>query len=215
MRPIRKHAFSLYLTALISLCPLGAAHALSMGAGPLGGINLGNAAVEDHDDTDGRTGLAVGGRVEFGVTSPYSLLVEAMYVQKGARFQVSAGPFGNIKAEGDLDYLEIPLLAKAKFGATAAHAYVFAGPSLGFNLNSEGRFGSFSDTFKDESASMVFSGDIGAGAAFQMSKYVWLTGDARYSHAFSDALESPVGDIDEWKSRDIRILAGVLIHLTE
>lgn len=215
MLSIRNPAFALCLTAALALVPTGASHALSIGAGPIGGVNLGNAAVEDHDDTDARTGLAVGGRVEFGVTSPYSLLLEAMYVQKGARFEVSAGPFGDIDAEGDLDYLEIPLLVKAKFGSSSGHAYAFAGPSLGINLNSEGRFGSFSDTFKDESAGMVFSGDIGLGAAFRMAKYVWLTGDARYSHAFSDALESPVGDIDEWKSRDIRILAGVLIHLTE
>jgi hypothetical protein len=211
----RKPLSHRFVSALILLAVPMAAHSLSLGVGPIGGINFGNAAVDNHDETDMRTGLALGGRAEFGVTSPYSLLVEAMYVQKGARFDVSAGPFGSIRAQGDLDYLEIPLLIKAKFGKQGAHAYLFAGPSMGINLNTEGKFGSLSDTFKDEAASLTFSGDIGLGAAFRVQRYVYLTADVRYSHGFSDALDESVGDIDSWKSRDVRALAGVLIHLSE
>ena len=214
MLPNRKPIFALLLTAVLALLA-PASNALDFGAGPIGGVNLGNAEVDDHDETDARTGVAAGARAEFGVTAPFSLLVEAMYVQKGARFDVSAGPFGDIHAEGDLDYLEIPVLAKAKFGSGDAHAYVFAGPSMDINLKTEGTFGSFSDTFKDESAALVFSGQAGAGAAFKVAPFVYLTGDARYVMSFSDALDKPVGDIDEWKSRDIRFLAGVLIHLTK
>lgn len=214
MLPIRKPPYILLLVAALLLATPQLSRAISLGAGPLGGLNLANAAVEDHDETTARTGLAVGGRAEFGVTSPFSLLVEAMYVQKGARFEVSAGPFGDIDAEGDLDYLEIPLLAKAKFGAPSAHAYVFAGPAMAINLMTEGKFGSFTDTFKDEAANLEFTGQIGAGAAFKVAEFVYLTGDARYSHGLSDALEASVGDIDDWMSRDIRFLAGILIHLT-
>lgn len=214
MLPNRKPIFALSLTAILALVAPAASHALDMGAGPIGGVNLGNAEVEDHDKTDARTGVAAGARVELGVTSPYSLLIEAMYVQKGARFDVSAGPFGDIRAEGDLDYLEIPVLAKAKFGSAGGHIYVFAGPSMDINLKAEGTFGSLSDTFKDEAANLVFSGQAGAGAAFKVAPFVYLTGDARYVMSFSDALDKPVGDIDEWKSRDIRFMAGLLIHLT-
>jgi hypothetical protein len=214
MLPNRKQSSTLFTAAILALSVPHASQALSFGAGPLGGLNLGNAAVEDHDDTDARTGIAVGGRAEFGVSSPYSLMVEATYVQKGARFAVSAGPFGDIDAEGDLDYLEIPLLVKAKFGAPNAHAYVFAGPAMAFNLSAEGKFGSLSDTFKDEAANLEFAGQVGAGAAFKVAEFVFLTGDARYSHGLSDALEKPVGDIDDWMSRDIRFMAGLLIHLT-
>ncbi|MDB5050719.1 MAG: hypothetical protein JWO30_3790 [Fibrobacteres bacterium] len=184
--------------------------ALSFGVGPIGGMNFGNADVSNHSKTDGRQGLALGIRSEFGVTSPYSLLVEGMYVQKGARFDVLG-----VTTRGDFDYVEIPVLLKAKFGAMKAHAYVFAGPSMGINTNAKGSFGSASSTFKDESESLVFSGDIGGGGAFQVTQYVYLTGDVRYSYGFTNALSDNVGDIDEWKSRDIRAMLGLLFHLTQ
>ena len=188
---------------------------LSFGIGPLGGINLGNAAIEGHSNSTVRTGLAMGLRTEFGVTSPYSLLIEPTYVQKGALFNYSAGPFADIKARGELDYIEVPVLIKAKFGAQQVHAFIFAGPSLGINVAAKASIGSFSDTFKKQAVNMVFAGDIGGGGAFQLQRYVYLTADARYSFGFNDALENPVGDIDSWKSRDIRMMLGVLIHLTE
>jgi hypothetical protein len=197
------------LLAGLALAPVRAS-ALSFGVGPIGGMNFGNASVSNHDNTNGRQGLALGLRSEFGVTSPYSLLVEGMYVQKGARFDVLG-----VTTRGDFDYIEIPVLLKAKFGAMKAHAFVFAGPSLGINVNATGKYASFSDTFKDQSQSVVFSGDIGGGAAFQVAQYVYVSGDVRYSHGFTNALKNSIGDIDDWKSRDIRAMLGLLFHLTQ
>jgi hypothetical protein len=146
------------------------------------------------------------------VTNPFSLLVEPTYVQKGASF----GAFGNItSAEGDLDYLEVPVLVKAKFGALKAHAFAFAGPSFGFNLKTKGSLGDFTSDFKDQAASLAISGDIGAGAGFQLQRYLYLTADVRYSHGFTNALDKSVGDIDSWYARDIRLVGGLLFHLTE
>lgn len=190
-------------------------HALSFGAGAIGGLNLANAKISGHSNTDYRNGLALGVRTEFGVTSPLSLLVEPMYLQKGALFDYNGGPFGDIKARGELDYIEVPVLLKAKFGALKAHAFVFGGPSVGFNVGAKGSIGSFSDDYKNQAESVVFSGDIGAGGAFQVQQYVYLTADARYSYGFTNSLKKQVGDIDSWKSRDILMLVGVLIHLTQ
>jgi Outer membrane protein beta-barrel domain len=207
----------LFATAVsaVILNPSISTAGLSFGIGPLGGINLGNAAIEGHSNSTVRTGLAMGLRTEFGVTSPYSLLIEPTYVQKGALFNYAVPPFADIKARGELDYIEIPVLIKAKFGAQQVHAFIFAGPSLGINVASKGSIGSFSDTFKNQAANMVFSGEVGGGGAFQIQRYVYLTADSRYSFAFTDALENPVGDIDSWKSQDIRMMLGVLVHITE
>lgn len=188
------------------------ANALSMGVGPLGGLNLGNAEVEDYDDISNRTGFAAGVRLELGVTAPYSLLLEPTYVQKGARFK-GDGIFSDTDVEGDLDYLEIPLLLKAKFGAIKSHAYVFAGPSLGINLSADGEFGILN--VDPEAATMVFSGEGGVGGAFQIAQYVFLSGDVRYSYGFTNALDEDVGDIESWKNRDIRFMLGLLFHITE
>jgi len=165
--------YVLLLSAVLLAVP-AAVHALSFGAGPIGGVEFANASVDNHNKTEGRTGLAVGLRTEFGVTSPFSLLVEPTYVQKGASFGL-LGNFAN--AEGDLDYLEIPVLVKAKFGALKAHAYVFAGPSFGINLNVKGSMGDLSGDFKDRAANLAISGDIGGGGAFQLRRYVYLTAD--------------------------------------
>lgn len=195
--------------ACLSVSP--AVAGLSFGAGPIVGAEFANASVENHDNTTGRTGLAVGLRTEFGVTKPYSLLIEPQYVQKGAGFTA----FGISSAKGDLDYLEVPVLVKAKFGALKMHAYLFAGPSFGFNLNAKGSLGDFSSDFKDQAASLAISGDIGGGGAFQLQKYIYLNADVRYSHGFTNALDKSVGDIGSWYSRDIRLMGGLLFHLTE
>src|SRR5215217_141945 len=76
----------LMVTGLL-LSPL-AASAVSIGVGPKGGMNFGDAAVDSHDETEMRQGLAIGGQIEFGSSGPISLQVEPMYVQKGARFEV-------------------------------------------------------------------------------------------------------------------------------
>lgn len=184
--------------------------ALSFGVGPLGGMNFADAAVENHSDTKGRQGLALGAQAEFGVTSPISVLLQPMYVQKGSQFEVVT-----VTTKAEFDYLEIPVLLKAKFGAMKAHAFVFAGPSLDINVNSKGSFGALSNTFKDESESLVFSGQVGGGAAFQMLPFVYLSGDVRYCMGFSDALKNSIGDIDSWKSRDVRVMVGLLFHLSQ
>jgi len=201
--------YLLLLSAALLHAP-GAVAGLSFGAGPIVGAEFANASIDNHDNTSGRTGLAVGLRTEFGVTKPYSLLIEPQYVQKGAGFD-----YLGIAAKGELDYLEVPVLVKAKLGALKAHAYAFAGPSFGFNLNTKGSVGNFSGDFKDNAAALAISGDIGAGGAFQLRKYIYLNADVRYSHGFTNALDKSVGDIGSWYSRDIRLMGGLLFHLTE
>lgn len=196
----------LLVTGLLFL-PL-VASAVSVGIGPKGGMNFGDAAVDGHEKTEMRQGLAIGGQIEFGAANPISLQIEPMYVQKGARFDVVG-----ITTRGDFDYLEIPVLIKAKLGPAAAHLYTFAGPSIGINLNTEGSFGSLDGNFEDEAASTVFSGDIGIGGEFQVADRVMLSADIRYSHGFTSALDDAVVDIDDWKSRDIRLMAGLSFYL--
>ena len=126
-------AFSKYfLFTLFSCLGFGVTNsfsAISFGGGAKGGINLGSADIEGHFKNEYRTGLAMGLLGEFGMTTPLSLLIEPSYVQKGAKFNYNAGILGEVKASGELDYIEIPVLLKAKFGSMKTHAFIFAGPS--------------------------------------------------------------------------------------
>lgn len=188
------------------------AGALSFGAGPKLGANFGSAEIDDVDDVESRTGLAVGAMAEFGVTSPFSLVLEPMYLQRGARFDVALGG----TARGDFNYLEVPILAKAKFGSiNTAHAYLFLGPSLGFLMSSEGRYAGFTDDFEDQVGSFNVAGDVGVGAAYRLRPYTYLSADVRYSHGFTDALEEDILAIESWNHRDVRLMVGLLIHLLE
>ena len=143
---------------------------------------------------------------EFGMTTPLSLLIEPSYVQKGAKFNYNAGILGEVKASGELDYIEIPVLLKAKFGSMKTHAFIFAGPSLAINVAAKGNVGVFSDTFEENISPTIWSGDAGAGIAFQLQQFVYLFAEARYTYGFTDAFEEPVGDIGSWYSRDIRMI---------
>lgn len=199
------------LAAILLVTMHSPSAALSFGVGPKVGMNFGGAAVDDIEDEERRTGLALGAMAEFGVTSPFSLVLEPGYVQRGARFEIVGA-----RVRGDLDYFEIPVLAKAKFGSIrTGHGYVFAGPSFGFLTSSEGRVAGFTGEFEDQVASFVLSGDLGGGGAYRVSRYVFLSADLRYTHGFGDALEDPIGGIDSWHHRDIRASLGVLFHLTE
>lgn len=186
------------------------ASAVSMGVGVKGGVNFANAAVEDFD-TEGMTKFVLGGALEFGVTSPFSLVIEALYNQTGAT--LDAGVLDD--NEGELSYLEFPILGKAKFGSIARHAYIVAGPNIGINLTSEGNtaFGGFEAD--DAVAPVNFALDGGIGGGIQLAKYIYLTLDARYSFGLINILEDEIAGVEDWKTRDIKLMGGLLFHLTE
>lgn len=193
----------------------GTASALDFGAGPLVGINLANASADEPEgmslETEMLTRFAFGARAEFGVTSPFSLLLEPQYLQRGASEKFSALGFST-EADVRLNYLELPILAKAKFGSMKTHAYAFAGPSLGLFLNGEAESEGETNDVDSVSAFNV-SGDVGVGGAFQVQEFIYLNADVRYSHGFTSA--SDAKDDNDWMNRDIRIQLCVLFHLTK
>jgi hypothetical protein len=199
----------------------GTASAMSFGVGPLFGVNLGNASVDAPSgatqsfDTEMLTRFAFGARAEFGVTSPFSLLLEPMFLQRGATESVKIPaepgfPGGTVKSDVRMNYLEMPVLAKAKFGSMKAHAYAFAGPSLGLFLNGETESDGQTDKM-DHVTNFNLSGDVGVGGSYQLQEFIYLNADVRYSMGFINAID--VSDAGSWKNRDIRFQLCVLFHL--
>jgi hypothetical protein len=194
---------NLLLPAFV-LMPIPASSAPALGLGLIDGMNFSYAHVENHASSTGRWGWSMGGRAEAGLTSLYSLVVECMYVQKGARFDVLG-----ITTRADFDYLEIPVLAKVKLGPPAFHGLFMAGPSFGFNVNTKGSFSAFSTDFDRQAAPVVYSMDFAGGAEIRLTRNLYLNSDARLSFGINNALDESVGDIDNWRSRDFRVLVGV------
>ena len=210
------HRVLIFRTALAAGLSLfsGTAAALDFGVGPLLGVNLANASIEEPADgeleTKMLTRFAFGARAEFGVTSPYSVLLEPQYLQRGAGYEADLGE-PTIKADVRMNYLELPSLAKAKFGSMKAHAYAFAGPSLGFFLDGEAEAGSRTIDL-DSMSTFNFSGEVGVGGAYQVREFIYVNADARYSHGFTSARDRSDAD---WFNRDIRLQLCLLFHLTK
>jgi hypothetical protein len=118
----------------IALALVGAASAASAQAleiGVKGGLSLAEFSGGDNafDEAEGsRKGLVAGAFLAFPLAGPLSLQPEALFAQKG-----SAYDFPDLDTTVKLDYLEVPLLLKARFGVVV-RPYVFAGPYVGFRL---------------------------------------------------------------------------------
>lgn len=185
------------------------------------GLNIANASIDPENlygagvSKGSRTGFMVGGVAEFGLSPMIFIQVEPMYAQKGTKYEGGGGT-----ATFKLDYLEIPILFKAKFTAgDAVKPYVFAGPNVGINLASkittEGG-GITQDTdIKDSLKTVDFGIDFGAGAEFKVAPKIAITGDVRYSLGLANIDNSSSPGAPSIKPNGFQILVGVLFRLHE
>lgn len=192
----------------------GSASAVSFGVGPIGGLNFANVNIDadgDEISTDMKTAFAIGARAELGVTKPFSVLLEPQFLRRGySTEQTLLGT--SFDVDIGMNYLELPVLAKAKFGSMKAHGYAFAGPSLGIFLNGTAEIDDESEDLEDIS-SINFAGQIGVGGAYQLKEFVYLNADVRYGYGFTN-INDDGSDVDV-QSRDIQLMLCVLFHLTE
>jgi hypothetical protein len=91
-------------------------------------------------DLDSRTGFAGGGFVLFDMPGIWGIQVEALYVQKGGSTEVQVVDLGGTTigtATGsfEVDYFEIPVLAKIGLGQGPVH--ILAGPAIAFKTTSK------------------------------------------------------------------------------
>lgn len=118
------------IIALVSVFSFGA-NAQSLSVGVRGGINLTTIMNEDTDDNEFAVGMNFAIPVEIGISELFSVQPELHYVQKGAKFELT----DDFSTSLLTDYLELPVLAKVKFGNETVKGYAVAGPSVGFALN--------------------------------------------------------------------------------
>jgi len=175
------------------------------------GLNLGDASF-DPDLPSGvttsmRTGFAFGAYGEIGVAENFFVAGELLYLQSGLISKEDAG-----EATWKIDYFAIPISAKYKFAIenSSVKPYVFAGPTLGFNLSAKVSNGTEVD-IKDNIESINFGLHFGAGAEFEISTGTNLFFDASYGLGLSDIYKESAGVTENQKinSRDIGIKAGV------
>jgi len=174
------------LLALVAL-PAGANDGGGLGIGLKAGVNFsdltGDDVVEGEDliqvGEESRTGLVLGAFLTFNLSEMFALQPEVLYTQKGQDIEVEqAGELFN--QETQLNYLEIPLLAKLSFADAEAgvRPNVFAGPAMSILMDTETEVetpvggGTIitpeEDDFNDVDWGLVF----GAGLDFNLSGLV-------------------------------------------
>lgn len=190
------------------------------------GVDLANAAVNEPPpgvtlSSSIRTGVSIGAALEVKLRGPFSILSELRYTQKGAIHNLTASPDGmweSGKVTGTIEYFDLPVTLQAKFGSGFIRPYLFAGPSLGVlissNLVTETSEGSVTDDLRDQTEPAELGLDFGGGIALAAFPRASILVDVRYSLGFTNiAKRQDQNDPSFWKSRDIKILVGVMFDL--
>lgn len=164
---------------------------MSPSFGVKGGVNFATVNGDGFDSPDSRTSFHVGALAEFPLAEMFSLQVEALYSGQGFETNIDGGILGGDgKVEYQLDYINVPVLAKV---------YLFkgfsleAGPQFGFLVNEEVDFDANADDgdFPTDQAKDFEFGFAG-GVTFQTEMGLFAT--ARYTQGITEIMKDNNGD---------------------
>ncbi|TRW24775.1 PorT family protein [Flavobacterium zepuense] len=160
---------------------------MSPSFGVKGGVNFATVTGDDFDSPDSRTSFHVGVFGEFPIAEIFSIQVEALYSGQGfdANFD---GPDGD-KAEVQLDYINVPVLAKFYIVKGLS---IEAGPQFSFLVNDEFDFNPNSDNGDIDLAdngvdTQTFEFGVAGGLTFQTEMGLFAT--ARYNQGITDVVK--------------------------
>jgi hypothetical protein len=183
-------------------------------------------------DIKSLSGFTLGISYQFAITEQFYIQPEFNFVKKGALLDLDISQ-GGTTVQGEiklaLDYLEIPVLAKAYFG-TDTKFFLMAGPSIGYGVGGKGKYkltitdpnlGTVSDSgsipvkFGESSeGDLAFENriDLGLnfGAGVLIANKVFI--DARYNLGLSNLS----GDNDDpSKNRGFQFTVGVPLAINQ
>ena len=189
----------------------GANARLLKGYGLKAGVVVANQDFEYSEgfqaDTKDRAGLDFGVFAEWLDIPFFSILTEVHYIQKGhadefVRTDEFGTPISSTRIDHRLDYLSVPLLAKASLRTKHVLPYLVVGPRFDFLLD-----------YKSETLDQVYKelkdSDVGATIGLGMESRtdpVKVLVEFRYSPDFTDAYKT---DLLKVKNNSFEILFGV------
>ena len=170
--------------AVISLLFTSPLLAQVPGLGVKGGVNLANQPTTSEDGGDSGlksfTGLVAGVFATFPIASWLELQPEALYTMKGARVD-EAG----VKATSQVDYFEVPVLARFSRRGGRIGYYAAGGPYTAVRLRAVTRTRFVGATEELDISEQVERIDFGLaiGGGAEMGSLVF---DGRYTHGIKD-----------------------------
>jgi len=163
--------------------------------GAKAGVNFANISGDETSGLDSRTAFHVGLVAEIGISEKFSFQPELMYSQQGFKMSV----FG-IDATGELDYLNLPLMAKYY---VAEGFSIEAGPQVGFLMSAKAKAGGESEDLKDVTKGIDFGLDFGLGYKMDSG----LNFGARYNLGLSNINDGEGSD--EFKNQNAVIQLSI------
>jgi len=160
---------------------------MSPSFGVKGGVNFATVTGDDFDSPDSRTSFHVGLLAEFPLAEIFSLQVEALYSGQGFKSDVDGAIVGGEgKVEYQLDYINVPVLAKVYLIEGLS---VEVGPQFSFKVNEEIDADANADAGDlDVDNAEDFEFGVAAGLTFQTKMGLFASG--RYNLGLTDIVEN-------------------------
>jgi hypothetical protein len=206
-----------FLLALLFVVGLGfTSMAQSISVGPRIGATFAKINVSDEDDFNdevkSNTGVQIGAVANVMINDMFSIQPELLLIQKG--FKIEDGGEGiRVKT----NYLELPVLAKVKFGTEELHGFVTAGPTAGYLMNGkmtmefDGEEESEDLEFDDTDNRFELGASFGVGLGYKVGAGT-LNLDVRYGLGLSSLYETE-GDEPKTKNNVFGVSLAYLFSL--
>lgn len=208
---MRVHAFAI---GMVLVGGVATASAQDRQFGLKAGLSAATMSVES--DAGGeynkrRIGVIGGGFGVFSLMPGVGLQVEALFTQKGAKLEIEEDE--NIDITLELDYLDVPVLARINLPASGSTRFhLFGGPSLGYRMGAKSKISDTTfdfaegtiDNIENEIERFDLGVVVGAGADIGRRLVV----DARYSWGLQ-TVNKDTSDGIELKNRVLAVMAGI------
>lgn len=146
------------------------------------GLNLATFSGDAVSDAETKSGLVVGGLMQYHFSPMFTLQPEVLYSMKGSEFSG-----GGVTQTWSVNYLEVPVALRLNIplqSGSPVSPYIYAGPALGVLLSAEveqkgQNANNITVDVKDQVTSTDFSLVFGAGIGFNLGGHE-LGVDFRY-----------------------------------
>jgi hypothetical protein len=193
--------FRLVLIGLmLAIISVAAPRTASAQMGLLVGLNSSTLKFDDDEglDVERRMGLAAGVAFNLPVQDMFSVELDALFAQKGAK--LSDGPD---TLEVELNYVDIPVLGRINLpGSGPARVHLLFGPSFNFKVGEEFEENEVESDEEDQVESFETAFVIGGG--FTVSRFRI---DLRYGLGLSN-IAKDAGDNEKVKNQVFSFLVG-------
>jgi Outer membrane protein beta-barrel domain len=174
------------------------------------GVNFASLTPEEDEepDTSRRPGPIGGAWVRIAPSRPVSFQVEGLFSEKGVKFRA---PIQGLNGSFDirLRYIEIPVLARADFGATGSgvRAFVVGGGAPAFKLSARTKAAANGEEQTRDADDEIYAGDFGlvGGGGVELGRALI---EARYTHGIRHINTDDNGDEDRIKNRVFSVMFG-------